>query len=394
MEEKMYINRNSSSLLKRYSRQYPIVTITGPRQSGKTTLCRHIFSDMKYISLEDWDNRKYAQKDPRGFLSDYSGGVIIDEIQRVPKLLSYIQSHVDKSGIKGEFILTGSSQLELTKSISQSLAGRTALLKLFPFSYLEIHSPKESPVNLDEILYKGFYPRIHADKLDATDTLSDYTSTYIERDVGQFYNIKDLNLFQRFLQLCASRVGQLLNYSNIAGDCGVSVTTIQNWVSVLEQSFIIYRLYPFHANIRKRLVKTPKLYFYDTGLCAFLNGAKKIEHIKSLPTFGNIFENFVISEFIKTDYHNNLRNSFYFYRDKSGKEIDLILSDGLKKIPIEIKSAQTFSDEFTHNLKYYSHVTKVKDSGAVIYSGESQNRSDFRIYNYADAFRKFKKMEL
>jgi len=390
----MYIDRDIGKLLKKYATQYPVVTVTGPRQSGKTTLCRHTFPNRKYVSLEDLDNREYANSDPRGFLSEYSNGVIIDEVQRVPDLLSYIQGIVDEKNIKGEFILTGSSQLELTKSVSQSLAGRTILLKLLPFSYTEIYGKtKFMPSSLDEVLYNGFYPRIYVDKLDATEALSSYISTYIERDVRQFYNIKDLTLFQRFLQLCASRVGQLLNFSNIAGDCGVSVPTIQNWISVLEQSFIIYRLPPFFANIKKRLVKTPKIYFYDTGLCAFLNGVKKVEHIQSLPTRGNLFENFVISEFIKLDYHNSFKNNFFFYRDKSGIEVDLIINDGQKNIPIEIKAGQTFANDFTKNLDYYKKVTSSIVKGNIIYTGKTQKRTDYNIYNYFDSFKTFNKGE-
>jgi uncharacterized protein len=386
----MYIDRDIAKLLKRYATQYPVVTITGPRQSGKTTLCKHTFPDKKYVSLEDLDNREYANSDPRGFLSEYSNGVIIDEIQRVPDLLSYIQGIVDNNNIKGEFILTGSSQLELTKSVSQSLAGRTILLKLLPFSYTEIYDKTQlKPSSLDKILYNGFYPRICVDKLDAFEALSSYISTYIERDVRQFYEIKDLTLFQRFLHLCASRVGQLLNYSNIASDCGVSVPTIQNWISVLEQSFIIYRLPPFFANIKKRLVKTPKIYFYDTGLCAFLNGVKNVEHIQSLPTRGNLFENFIITEFIKMDYHNNFKNDFYFYRDKTGIEVDLIINNGQKNIPLEIKAGQTFANDFIKNIDYYRKITGTETKGTIIYTGKTQKRTDHNIYNYYDSFKTF-----
>jgi len=388
----MYISRDSGELLYKFANQYPVVTITGPRQSGKTTLCKHTFPDKKYVSLEDLDIRSYANSDPRGFLSEYSDGVIIDEIQRVPTLLSYIQGIVDTKKIKGEFILTGSSQLELTKGISQSLAGRTALLKLLPFSYTELYNNKESAgCNLNQILYTGLYPRIHADNLNASDYLSAYMTTYIERDVRQFYDIKNLNLFQRFLQLCASRTGQLLNYSNIANDCGVSVPTIQNWISVLEQSFIVFRLQPFFSNIKKRLIKAPKIYFYDTGLCSFLNGVKKVEHIKTLPIRGNLFENFIVSEFIKMNYHNNFKSDFFFYRDKTGREVDLIIKDGRKLYPFEIKAAQTFVDDFTVNLKYYTDLMELNHNGSVIYSGETQKRTNLNIYNFRDSFKEFKR---
>ncbi len=382
----MYIKRDAEMLLERYTHQYPVVTVTGPRQSGKTTLCRNLFPNKKYVSLEELDNRNYAITDPRGFLSEYSNG-IIDEIQRVPDLLSYIQGIVDKNQIKGEYILTGSSQLELTKGVSQSLAGRTALIKLFPFSYTEIYDRSEpSPDWVNSVLYRGFYPRIHSDNLDAAEAISSYIETYIERDVRQFYEVKDLHLFQRFLQLCAGRTGQLLNYSNIAGDCGISVSTVQNWISVLEQSFILYRLPPFFSNVKKRLVKTPKIYFYDVGLCAYLNGARCVEHIKALPNRGSIFENFIISEVIKTDAHNSLKNTFYFFRDKMGKEVDLIIDKGLEAIPVEIKAGHTFNEEFTKNLQYYAKLTKKENLGTLVYSGKSQQRTKLNIYNYMDFF--------
>jgi predicted AAA+ superfamily ATPase len=367
-----------------------VVTVTGPRQSGKTTLCRNLFPNKKYVSLEELDNRSYAENDPRGFLSEYSGGVIIDEIQRVPDLLSYIQGIVDKNNKKGEYILTGSSHLALTDSISQSLAGRTALLRLLPFSYTEIYSQAEYNTDwVNNVLYTGFYPRIHADRLAPSDALASYIETYIERDVRQFYDIRNLSIFHRFLQLCAGRTGQLLNYSNIAGDCGVSVTTIQNWIAVLEQSFIIYRLMPFHTNTRKRLVKSPKLYFYDVGLCAYLNGARRVEHIDALPNRGSIYENFVISEVVKINAHHNFRHMLSFYRDKSGREVDLLIDTGLKRMPVEIKAAQTFSSDFVKSLKYYAELMDLDHLGYVVFSGESSSRTNLRIRNYYDFFKAY-----
>ena len=386
----MYVKRDAEVLLRKYSEQYPVVTITGPKQSGKTTLCKNLFSNKKYVSLEEFDNRNYAENDPRGFLAEYCGGVIIDEIQRVPDLLSYIQGVVDRNNIKGEYILTGSSQLALTESVSQSLAGRTALIKLFPFTYTEIYNSVEnSPHWINNVLYKGFYPRIHSDGLNPTDAMSSYIETYIERDVRQVYNIKDLNIFHRFLQLCAGRTGQLLNYSNIAGDCGVSVTTIQNWISVLEQSYIIYRLMPFSTNTRKRLVKSPKIYFYDVGLCAYLNGARRKEHLYALPNLGSIFENFIISEVVKMNAHNNFNHMFYFFRDKIGKEVDLVIDNGLQRFPVEIKAGQTFNSDFIKNLKNYAALMKSDHLGNLVFSGESQNRTDLSVLNYYDFFNSY-----
>jgi uncharacterized protein len=386
----MYITRNAEKKLLKFAGQYPVVTITGPRQSGKTTLCQHAFPDKKYVSLEDLDNRNYAMKDPRGFLSEYSGGVIIDEVQKVPDLLSYIQGIVDRNKMKGEFILTGSSQFELSRTIFQSLAGRTALLKLFPFSYLEIYDSAENSVQwINKVLYKGFYPRIHSDELDASEALSAYVETYVERDVRQFYDVKDLNLFSIFLKLIAARTGQLLNLSNIADDCGVTIPTIKNWVSILQQSYIIFLMQPFHNNVTKRLIKTPKIYFYDVGLCAFLNGVKNEDHISALPSRGSLFENFIIAEVLKINAHNNLKDEFYFFRDKNKKEVDLLINKGLKILPYEIKSSMTFNSDFMQNLKYYSSLTGSENIGNIIYGGETQRRSDFTIYNYFDFFKDY-----
>jgi len=384
----MYIKRNAEKKLLKFAKQYPVVTITGPRQSGKTTLCQHVFPNRKYVSLEDLDNRNYALNDPRGFLSEYSNGVIIDEVQRVPGLLSYIQSIVDKNKMKGEFILTGSSQFELSRTISQSLAGRTALLKLFPFSYLELFDSSEYSAQwINSILYKGFYPRIHSDNLDATEAMSAYIETYVERDVRQLYEVKDLNLFSTFLKLIASRTGQLLNYSNIADDCGVTIPTIKNWVSILEQSYIIFLLQPYHSNIKKRLIKTPKVYFYDVGLCAYLNGVKREEHIGALPIKGSLFENFVIAEILKMNAHNSFKDEFYFFRDKNKKEVDLLINKGLEIRPYEIKSALTYNSDYIKNLKYLAALTESDKIGDIIYGGETQRRSDHTVFNYFDFFK-------
>ncbi len=391
-DDRMYIKRDSEILLKKFAQQYPVVTITGPRQSGKTTLCRYVFPNKKYVSLEDIDFREYAENDPREFLSEYSGGVIIDEIQRVPELLSYIQGIADKNQQKGEFILTGSSQFELTKNISQSLAGRTALLKLFPFSYLEIY-PNKMPSRewLNKVIYTGFYPRIFKDKLDPTDNLSAYMETYIERDVRQFSEIRDLKIFRTFLKLCASRTGQLLNYTSISNDCGVSVPTIKNWISILEQSYIIFQLFPYHKNIKKRLIKTPKIYFCDVGLCAYLNGAKRFEHIDALPNRGSLFENFVIAEMMKMNAHRNLKNDFYFFKNKNGLEVDLIIDEGLNILPIEIKSAQTYNETFVKNLKYFAKFHNEDSIGQVIYTGKNQVRKNYKVLNYYEFFKLYKK---
>ncbi len=386
----MYVKRDSEKILEKFATQYPVVTITGPRQSGKTTICKKTFPNKKYVSLEDIDYRDYAATDPRAFLAEFSGGVIIDEIQRVPNLLSYIQTLVDKNDMKGEFILTGSSQFELSNQISQSLAGRTMLLKLYPFSYTEIYDKADNNREwINKVIYTGFYPRIFKDNLDPTDNLAAYLETYVDRDIRLFSDIKDLKSFRTFLRLCAARIAQPVNFTSISNEIGVSLPTIKNWMSILEQSYIIYLLQPYYKNINKRLIKTPKLYFYDVGLCAYLNGAKRFEHIDNLPNRGSLFENFIISELVKIDAHNNLKNQFYFFKNKNGMEVDLIVDNGMKLFPIEIKSAQTFNETFLKNLKYFYRFNSNENLGKIIYSGSSQNRSNFEILNYHELFKDF-----
>ena len=292
------INRTIESLLKTLAGQYPAVTITGPRQSGKTTLCRKVFPDKPYANLEAPDVRQFAQDDPRGFLAQYPQGAVLDEIQRTPDLVSYLQPLVDDDQRAGLFILTGSQQFEISQTINQSLAGRTALVKLLPFSIVEIQSSFLLP-SIDSLLYHGFYPRLWDKKLDPTQALGDYYQTYIERDLRQLVTIKDLNLFQRFVQLCAGRVGQLLNISSLANDAGISHTTAANWISLLEASYIVFQLQPYYRNISKRLVKSPKLYFYDVGLATFLLGIENEKQVSRDPLRGNLFENMVIAETLK-----------------------------------------------------------------------------------------------
>ena len=289
------VNRSIETVLQVLSTKYPVVTITGPRQSGKTTLCKKVFANKPYANLETPDIRQFAMDDPRGFLAQYPDGAILDEIQRAPDLVSYLQPMVDEDQREGLFILTGSQQLEVSNTVNQSLAGRTALLKLLPFSIEEIQSTFPLP-DIDNLLYQGFYPRIWDKQLNPTQCLSDYFETYIERDLRQLITIKDLNLFQRFIKLCAGRTGQLLNVNSLANDTGVSHTTAGNWLSILEASYIIFLLQPYHRNISKRLVKSPKLFFYDVGLASFLINIENEKQITRDPLRGNLFENLVIVE--------------------------------------------------------------------------------------------------
>lgn len=371
----LLVTRTIENVLSIYARQYPVITITGPRQSGKTTLCRKVFSDKPYVNLEAPDTRQFAQDDPRGFLSQYPEGAILDEIQRAPDLVSYIQEIVDREPLDGRYILTGSQQFEVSNSINQSLAGRTALIKLLPFSLEELSNSYTIPT-VDELLYHGFYPRIWDKKLNPTQALRDYFETYIERDLRQLVFIKDLNLFQRFIKLCAGRVGQLLNLNSLANDTGVSHTTASNWLSLLEASYIVFLLQPYYRNISKRLVKSPKLYFYDVGLVSYLLGIENKKHIARDPLRGHLFENMVVAETLKYRLHHGKGNNLYFYRDSKGNEVDLVLTKGADLFPIEIKSGMTITKDYFKGLKHFSKVfpKNIPDGSGLIYAGEEQQK--------------------
>lgn len=370
-----FVNRTVEKVLRRYSSQYPVVTITGPRQSGKTTLCRKVFADKSYVNLEAPDTRQFALDDPRGFLSQYPDGAILDEIQRAANLVSYIQEIVDKEQQDGRYILTGSQQFEVSNSINQSLAGRTALIKLLPFSLEEVSSSFTIPAT-DQLLYHGFYPRLWDKELNPTQALRDYFETYIERDLRQLVSIKDLNLFQRFVKLCAGRVGQLLNLNSLANDTGVSHTTARNWLSLLEASYIVFLLQPYHRNISKRLVKSPKLYFYDVGLVSYLLGIENEKQIARDPLRGHMFENMVVAETIKYRYHHGHGSNLYFYRDSKGNEVDLVLTKGVDLFPIEIKSGMTVTKDYFKGLKHFSKLfpKNIPDGSGLVYAGTKQQR--------------------
>ncbi len=344
------IKREISSYIKILSNQYPVITITGPRQSGKTTLAKAIFNKKKYINLEDLEERVFAQSDPKGFLKKIPDGAILDEIQYVPHLVSYIQTIVDTKQINGMFILTGSQQFEIVNSINQSLAGRTALIKLLPFSLSELKN-QYNYSDIDEIIFRGFYPRIYDQNLNPCQAYGDYIETYIERDLRKLINIKNISIFQKFLKLCAGRIGQILNLNSLSNDLGVSHTTIRQWITVLQASYIVFLLEPYYKNIRKRLIKSPKLYFYDTGLASFLLGIEKKSYLETHPLRGNLYENLVIMEVLKQRYNKGKRNNLNFYRDKTGNEIDLIYNIAQHIIPIEIKSSETISKDFFKGFK-------------------------------------------
>lgn len=380
------ISRSIQPLLKEMMKVFPVVTVTGPRQSGKTTLVRNTYPDMRYISLEELDNRKFAISDPRGFLAEYNSNVIIDEIQKAPDLLSYIQGIVDQDKTNGRFILTGSNQFEYMSSISQSLAGRTGILKLLPFSYSELYGETYIPQN--EILYNGFYPRIFDQKIRAELFLASYLETYVEKDVRAVSKIHNLMQFHRFLQLCAGRTGQILNYNNIGNELGIDSKTVKEWLSIAMSGYIIFLLPPYYRNFNKRIIKSPKLYFFDVGLATHLLGIQSKDQLSSHPQKGELFENFVIMEFLKNRYNQGKRSNLYYFRDNTGNEVDLIYETGLGAIPIEIKSAQTVNSSFFKGLDYFAKINKdCQEKYLIMGSDIQQQRSDYVISSYPYIYR-------
>jgi predicted AAA+ superfamily ATPase len=334
------------TLLSRAS-QYPVVTVTGPRQAGKTTVCRMAFPDKPYTNLEQPDTREFAQNDPQGFLNQFPDGAVIDEVQRVPALLSWIQVRVDQTQRPGQFILTGSHQFDLMAAITQSLAGRTALLKLLPLSINELRQAG-IPTGTDRLLHAGGYPRIYAHGLNPATVLGDYFETYVERDLRVLIELRRLNEFRRFVRLAAGRVGQVLNLHSLAADAGVTDVTARQWLGLLEASYVVYLLPPWFANLGKRLTKSPKLYFYDVGLAAWLMGITEQTHLASHPLRGHLFENLVVMEFVKHAEHHGERARLHFWRDSNGVEVDLLVENNMPPGTVgmvEIKSGQTFSTD-------------------------------------------------
>lgn len=375
------VRRNLHERLLEVSRYYPVVTLTGPRQSGKTTLCQMAFPDKLYVTLESPDHREFAQNDPRGFLNQYASGAIVDEVQRVPDLASHIQEDVDKTQTPGRFILTGSANFALMQSVSQSLAGRTALLNLFPLSLDEIRLFKNTPGDLFSTLHFGGYPAIFDRSIPPGEWQRDYVGTYIERDVRQILNVTDLNAFQTFLKLCAGRTGQLLNLSKVGADCGITHNTARSWLSVLEAGYIVFRLPPFHSNLTKRLVKTPKLHFYDSGLLCYLLGIQNATQLWQHPLRGEIFESWVISEILKARVHRGHSSDFHFFRNRKGVEMDLVLKGENALVLAEIKSGQTIASDFFTAFDKLEGIFDSERSGRqiekrLIYGGHSpQQRS-------------------
>lgn len=399
------IARQLTKTLKAAARDYPVVTLTGPRQSGKTTLVRAAFPRHRYASLEDPDTRTFATEDPRGFLDQFRGRVILDEVQRVPDLFSYIQGIVDREDRPGQFILSGSQNFLLVQRVTQSLAGRCAVLRLLPFSRSELMgrpirdiaksfqtrrtaeaTADDQGADLFETLFTGGFPRIHDKGLKPQSWLANYYQTYLERDVRDLLNVGDIEGFGRFVRLCAGRSGQLLNASSLAADAGVSHTTVRRWLSILEASFVVYLLRPHHRNFNKRIVKSPKLYFLDTGLLCYLLRVQSAEDLITHAARGAIFETWVVSEALKNFLNRGAEPDLYFWRDSAGHEVDLLVDLGAKQIPIEVKSGQTIASDFFANIDYWRDLARQAGGVAgLVYGGAgSHTRRGVTVVSWSE----------
>jgi len=379
------IERTITPLLRQLASQYPVITLTGPRQSGKTTLAKSLFAGKPYVSLEDPDIRRFAAEDPRGFLATYQQGAIFDEVQRAPDLASYLQGMVDADPQPGRFILTGSHQFELMTQVSQSLAGRTAVLRLLPFTLAEVQRIKmDHAPDLAQTLLTGFYPRIHDKGLNPAQALADYFATYVERDLRQLAAVQDLQRFERFVRLCAGRTGQLLNLNSLGNDAGVSHVTARAWVDLLQTSYIVHLLPPWFTNSGKRLIKAPKLYFYDVGLACWLLGLRTAGQVARDPLWGSLFENFIVMEAMKDRLNAGESAEMYFYRDSEGNEVDLLLPTGGKMHAIEIKAGATVNPDYFKGLKTFAahHPSAVSGGGVVFGGTQNQNRSDWPVHSW------------
>jgi predicted AAA+ superfamily ATPase len=383
MAKSSFISRKMGVKLRKLAKKFPVVALLGPRQSGKTTLIKKIFPNHPCVSLEDLDRRQFAEEDPRGFLATFclENRIFIDEVQRVPALFSYIQTQVDEHPIPGSFILSGSHNFLLNQHISQTLAGRVALLTLLPLTYQELKQGHKEDLNLEEILFQGFYPRVCAEKIAPTDWYPNYIRTFIERDVRMVTSVGDLNTFHKFLKLCAGRSGQLLNLTSLGNECGITHNTVKAWISILEASYVLFLLQPYHRNYNKRLVKTPKLYFYDTGVACSLLDIETAKQVATHYAKGALFESFVISELMKERLNSGLLPNASFWRDSHGHEVDCILENGDKITAIEIKSSQTPSGSFFDELNYWNQLTgTLPENNFVIYGGKQLQKRQQGVF--------------
>ncbi|HFC30743.1 MAG TPA: ATP-binding protein [Oceanospirillales bacterium] len=376
------IIRNISNELLCVAKEYPVVTILGPRQAGKTTLAKQVFGEHTYCNLEHPEIRRLAEDDPNAFFKRFRGNLIIDEIQRVPELLYYIQVMVDEHEVKGQFILTGSHQLSLHESISQSLAGRTAILKLLPLSIQELQTVACKYDHFDYMLH-GFLPKIYKDKLNPSRYYSNYYETYVQRDVRALIKLKDLSSFEKFIKLLAGRVGQVINLSSLSNDVGVSSQTLKQWLSVLEASFIVVKLEPYYENFGKRVIKSAKIYFTDNGLLSYLLGIENTTQLQRDPLIGQMFENLVVIECMKNRYNQGKNPNLYYFRTDKGQEVDLLYKNGRQLILIEIKSAMTFNKKFTKGIKYFQKITQSTSKAYIVYAGDLEYKAeDYSVINY------------
>lgn len=378
----LFIERSITPAIKEAAQYFPVITITGPRQSGKTTLIKHLFEGLPYYSLENLDIRGFAANDPVAFLNQHPEGMILDEVQNVPALLSYIQGIVDDDPSR-RFVLSGSSQFSMLKTITQSLSGRTAIFELLPMSYTEVKTQADSK-SLDELLFEGFYPAIYAGKNVARYLYPNYVKTYLERDVRDLLQVKDMMQFQTFLRLCAGRTGNLFNASELSNEVGISVNTVKAWLSVLQTSYIVMLLPPYFENNTKRLTKTPKIYFTDTGLACYLLGIETPQQLSRDKKRGDLFENFIVAEALKQRHNKGKESNLFFYRDNRQNEVDLLLKHGDRFEAIEIKSAQTYNTDFEKGLKAIDKTLEGRiNSKTIIYAGTFENSAgEIKVMNY------------
>lgn len=383
----MLIPRSISGHLKKMVTKFPVVSLTGPRQSGKTTLLKSEFPEYRYFNLELLNVREIISADPLGFLTDTGPMVIFDEAQRLPELFSFIQVVSDERNINGQYILSGSQSFLLNEHISQSLAGRVSINNLFPFDISELNSIREQKPDL--IILNGFYPRVHDQNIEPQDFYPSYLQTYIERDIRNIKAVENLQTFSRFLSLCAGRIGQILNLTSLANDAGISVNTAKAWLSLLESSFIIFLLQPYYRNFNKRIIKSPKLYFYDTGIASSLLRLSKPEDINTHYLYGSLFENLILGEIIKCQVHSGKRPTVYYWRESNGVEIDCIIEKGSDDIiALEIKAGQTFNSDYIKNLRLFkSDLTKVNVNRMLIYAGQTKsNINDIKVLTWQDFY--------
>ncbi len=383
----MFIKRTMAADIEDAAQYFSAIVILGPRQSGKTTLAKAVFKQHAYVNLEHPGVREFAQNDPEGFFEQYRNdhGMIIDEFQNVPELLSYIQIFIDEEKKRGYFILTGSQNFLMNEKISQTLAGRISIHTLLPLSIEELKKAKLLPKKPEELMWKGSYPAMYAQKVPPARWYPGYVQTYLERDVRQLKQVENLTTFKTFMQMCAGRIGQVLNFTSLGNDVGVSDVTVRRWITLLEASYIVFVLRPHHNNLNKRLIKSPKLYFYDTGLASFLLNIDE-NSIAQHHLRGGLFENLIISDFYKRFYNHGKIPSLYFWRDRTGHEIDLLMDKGATAQPIEIKASRTISHSFFKNVHYWAELAGADEKeSAVIYAGdENQRRSAGKVVSWKD----------